>query len=232
MLEKEKEVLGLYLSGHPLEPYRIELKGFTTCPLDPERLRMIVGETKQERPKDGERFRAPQGAPVVLGGMITRLKTKISPKDNSTFAFAELEDFVGKVEVVLWSDVFEEVRNLVEIDSMVLIRGNLTFNEELAMFKLNAQKVLNLPDSRERLTRSVHVRLKTIGLLEPDVQRLHDVCSGYEGKCQLVLHLECQGSQEMTLVSEKLKVSPDSAFTEALGEIVGKENISLSAKSF
>jgi DNA polymerase-3 subunit alpha len=231
MLEKEKEVLGLYLSGHPLEPYRIELKGFTTCPLDPESLRMIVGETKQERPKDGERYRAPQGAPVVLGGMITRLKTKISPKDNKTFAFAELEDFVGKVEVVLWSDVFEEVRSMVEIDSMVLIRGNLTFNEELAMFKLNAQKVLSLPDSRERLTRSVHVRLKTIGLMEPGVRLLHDVCSGYEGKCQLVLHLECQGSQEMTLVSEKLKVSSESAFTVALEDIVGRENISLSAKS-
>lgn len=231
MLEKEKEVLGLYLSGHPLEPYRIELKGFTTCPLDPESLRMIVGETKQERPKDGERYRAPQGAPVVLGGMITRLKTKISPKDNKTFAFAELEDFVGKVEVVLWSDVFEEVRSMVEIDSMVLIRGNLTFNEELAMFKLNAQKVLSLPDSRERLARSVHVRLKTNGLLEPDVQLLHDVCSGYEGKCQLVLHLDCQGNQEMTLVSEKLRVSSEASFTESLAGLVGAENISLSAKS-
>ncbi|MEO7427519.1 MAG: DNA polymerase III subunit alpha [Fibrobacteria bacterium] len=86
MLEKEKEVLGLYLSGHPLEPYRIELNGFRTCPLDAESLRMVVGETKQERPKEGERFRGPQGAPVVLGGMITRLKTKLSAKDNKTFA--------------------------------------------------------------------------------------------------------------------------------------------------
>ena len=97
---------------------------------------------------------------------------------------------MGKVEVVLWSDVFEEVRHLVEIDSMVLIRGNLTFNAELAMFKLNAQKVINLQEARERLTRSVHVRLKTLGLLEPDVAKLHDVCNEYEGKCQLVLHLE------------------------------------------
>ena len=232
MLEKEKEVLGLYLSGHPLEPYRIELGGFRTCPLDPESLRMVVGETKQERPKDGERYRTPQGAPVVLGGMITRLKSKLSPKDNKTFAFAELEDFVGKVEVTLWSDVFEEVRNLVEVDSMVLIRGNLTFNEELGMFKLNAQKVINLQEARERLTRSVHVRLKTIGLLEPDVMAIHDVCSENSGKCQLVLHLECQGQQEMTLVSEKLRVSPDTAFTTSLADLVGADNISLSAKSY
>ncbi|MDB5102327.1 MAG: dnaE [Fibrobacteres bacterium] len=232
MLEKEKEVLGLFLSGHPLEPYRIELKGFTTCPLDPESLRMVVGETKQERPKDGERYRAPQGAPVVLGGMITRLKTKLSPKDNKTFAFAELEDFVGKVEVTLWSDVFEEVRNLVEIDSMVLIRGNLTFNEELAMFKLNAQKVINLNESRERLTRSVHVRMKTVGLQEPNVMLLHDLCSEYAGKCQLVLHLEHQGGEEMIMVSEKVRLTPDKDCTRSLEGIVGPGNVSLSAKSY
>ena len=232
MLEKEKEVLGLFLSGHPLEPYRAELQGFATCPLDPESLRMIVGEVKQEKPKEGERFRGPQGAPVVLGGMITRLKTKLSPKDNKTFAFAELEDFVGKVEVTLWSDVFEEVRHMVEIDSMVLIRGNLTFNAELAMFKLNAQKVINLQEARERLTRSVHVRLKTLGLLEPDVAHLHEVCSQNEGRCQLVLHLETQGQEEVTVVSEKLRVTPDAGFTGTLAELVGADNISLSAKSY
>ncbi len=232
MLEKEKEVLGLYLSGHPLEPYRIELKGFTTCPLDADRLRQCVGEVKQERPKEGERFRGPQGAPVVLGGMITRLKTKISAKDNRTFAFAELEDFVGKVEVTLWSDVFEEVRSMVEIDSMVLIRGNLTWNDEQAMFKLNAQKVINLQESREKLSRSVHVRLKTVGLLEPNVARLHDTCSEYEGNCQLVLHMEHQGEGEIAMVSEKLKLTPDQACTRSLAGLVGEENVWLSAKSY
>ena len=232
MLEKEKEVLGLFLSGHPLEPYRAELKGFATCALDPESLRMAVGEVKQERPKEGERFRAPQGAPVVLGGMITRLKTKLSPKDNKTFAFAELEDFVGKVEVTLWSDVFEEVRNLVELDSMVLIRGNLTFNAELAMFKLNAQKVISLQEARDRLTRSVHVRLKTLGLQEPNVMLLHDVCTEYVGKCQLVLHLEHQGGEEMAMVSEKLRITAEKACTHSLEGLLGAENVWLSAKSF
>jgi DNA polymerase-3 subunit alpha len=230
MLEKEKEVLGLFLSGHPLEPYRAELKGFATCPLDPDRLRQAVGEAKPEKPREGERFRGPQGAPVVLGGMITRLKTKLSPKDNKTFAFAELEDFVGKVEVTLWSDVFEEVRHLVEIDSMVLIRGNLTWNEELAMFKLNAQKVIALQEARERLTRSVHVRLKTLGLQREDVSQLHELCSGYEGNCQLVLHLEHQGG-EMALVSEKLKIAPEKACTSGIASMVGEDNVWLSAKT-
>src|SRR5690606_11130926 len=104
MLEKEKEVLGLYLSGHPLEPYRAVLEGFATAPLDPDQL---------------ERHR---GSNVILGGMITRLKQRISQKDNKAFAFADLEDLTGRVDVALWSEVFESVRNDVEVDSMVLIR--------------------------------------------------------------------------------------------------------------
>jgi DNA polymerase-3 subunit alpha len=155
MLEKEKEVLGLYLSGHPLEPYRVELEGFVTAPLDPERLRAIS-----------------PGAQVILGGMITRLKTRISQKDNRTFAFADLEDFTGKVEVVFWSEVFEEVRHLVETDSMALIRGELRWDEERATHKLTASKVLPLGEAREKLSRSVHVRLRTAGLQSGQLEQI------------------------------------------------------------
>jgi DNA polymerase-3 subunit alpha len=215
MLEKEKEVLGLYLSGHPLEPYRGELAGFVTTSLDPERLRGIA-----------------PGSNVVLGGMITKLKTRLGQKDNKTFAFADLQDFIGTVEIVFWSDVFEEVRNLVELDSMVLIRGTFQRNEEMNTFKLVASKVLPLAEAREKLTRSVHIKLKTLGLQEPNVARLHDLCSEYTGECQMVVHLECQGNREVSMVSEKLRVNPDKTFTGALVGLVGPDNIWLSAKTF
>jgi len=230
MLEKEKEVLGLYLSGHPLEPYRIELEGFTTCALDPDRLRALVAEARPEgRGKEGGR--PPPGPQVVLGGMITRLKTKLSPKDNKTFAFAELEDFLGKVEVTLWSDVFEEVRSEVELDAMVLIRGTLTYNEELDLFKLNAQKVLSLGEARDKLTRSVHVRLKTAGLLGEAAEELLRVCEAWEGGCQLVLHLDGGQRESLTVLSEKVKVASDRDFTEQLTGMLGTGNVWLSSKA-
>jgi len=214
MLEKEKEVLGLYLSGHPLEPYRSELAGFVSSTLDPERVRMLS-----------------PGANVVLGGMITKLKTRLSPKDNRTFAFAELQDFVGQIEIVLWSDTFEEVRHLVELDSMVLIRGTYQRNEEMNTSKLVASKVLPLAEAREKLTRSVHVKLKTVGLQEPNVERLHDLCLEYTGNCQLVLHLE-SAHGDVAMVSEKLRIAAEPACTASLAGLVGAGNIWLSAKTF
>ncbi len=215
MLEKEKEVLGLYLSGHPLEPYRAELEGFVTTALDFDRLKAI-----------------PSGTQVILGGMITRLKTRISPKDNRTFAFADMEDFTGKVEVVLWSEVFESVRHLVEIDSMVLIRGELKWDDERASNKLTASKVLPLAEAREKLAKSVHVKLRTTGLQPEDLERFQSVCEEFPGDCKLVFHLENSKDESVTVLSDRFPVRPDVRCFTKLTELAGPGNVRLSAKVY
>jgi DNA polymerase-3 subunit alpha len=214
MLEKEKEVLGLYLSGHPLEPYRAELEGFATSPLDPERLKLISSGTN-----------------VILGGMITRLKQRISPKDNRTFAFADLEDFTGKVDVALWSDVFEAVRHDVEVDSMVLIRGALSWDEERRVHKLTASKVLPLAGAREQLARSVHLRLRTAGLQPDQLEELQTLCEAYPGECRLVFHLETARPDPVDIVSDRYLISPGAECFDRLKRLAGPGNVWLSAKA-
>ncbi len=216
MLEKEKEVLGLYLSGHPLEPYRAELEGFASSALDPERLRMIAS-----------------GSNVILGGMITRLKQRISNKDNKTFAFADLEDFTGKVDVAIWTDVFEEVRHDVEVDSMVLIRGTLSWDEERRVHKLTASRVMPLAGARDQLARSVHMRLRTAGLQPEQLEELRAVCEANPGPCRLVFHLESEHAhrdEAVDVVSERYLVDPGAECFDRLRELAGTGNVWLSAK--
>jgi hypothetical protein len=74
--------------------------------------------------------------------------------------------------------------------------------------------------------------LKTKGLQEPNVTLLHDVCSEYVGNCQLVLHLEHQGGEDLAMVSEKLRVTPEKSCTTSLAGLVGADNVWLSAKTF
>ncbi len=216
MLEKEKEVLGLYLSGHPLEPYRAELEGFATSPLDPERLKMIAS-----------------GSNVILGGMITRLKQRISNKDNKTFAFADLEDFTGKVDVAIWTDVFEEVRHDVEVDSMVLIRGTLTWDEERRVHKLTASRVMPLAGARDQLARSVHMRLRTSGLQPEQLEALRAVCEANPGTCRLVFHLESERANRIDpvdVISDRYLIDPGPECFDRLRELAGAGNVWLSAK--
>jgi DNA polymerase-3 subunit alpha len=212
LLEKEKEVLGLYLSGHPLEPYRPELEGFATSSLDPDRL---------------ERHR---GANVILGGMITRLKQRISQKDNKAFAFADLEDFTGKVDVALWSDVFEDARRDVEVDSMVLIRGALSWDEERRVHKLTAAKVLPLAGARDLLAKSVHVRLRAAGLQPEQVEALRAACEDHPGQCQVVFHVETARPEPLGVVSDRYRVDPGRECFGRLADLAGPGNVWLSAK--
>jgi len=227
MLEKEKEVLGLYLSGHPLEPYRAELAGFARCPLDLESLKAI-----------------PAGSQVVLGGMITRLKQGIG-KDNRTYAFAQLEDFVGKVEVVLWADVYENVRNLVALDSMVLIRGVLDWDEERGKHKISSpkrdrnnpqkkgqeMKVMPLAEARTRLAKSVHMRLKTQGLQPGQLEHIQSLCESHPGNCRLIFHLDGAKEDSLAVLSEKYQVSPEAGFFDSAVLTAGAGNVWLSNKA-
>ena len=226
MLEKEKEVLGFYLSGHPLEPFRAELEGFATCPLDPEKLKAL-----------------PSGSQVVLGGMITRLKQGIG-KDNRTYAFAQLEDFVGKVEVVLWADVYESVRHLVALDSMVLIRGALEWDEERGKHKISSpkrdrnaprkgseMKVMPLSEARTRLTKSVHVRFKTGGLPREQLERMQSLCEMNPGHCRLVFHVQTTWPDPLAMLSEKYQVSPAAGFFDGARDVAGAGNVWLSARA-
>src|SRR5690606_2082712 len=216
MLEKEKEVLGLYLSGHPLEPYRAELEGFASSSLDPERLKMIAS-----------------GSNVILGGMITRLKQRISNKDNKTFAFADLEDFTGKVDVAIWTDVFEDVRHDVEVDSMVLIRGTLTWDDERRVHKLTASRVMPLAGAREQLARSVHMRLRTSGLQPEQLEELRAVCEANPGTCRLVFHLESERANRIDpvdVISDRYLIDPGPQCFDRLRDLAGAGNVWLSAK--
>ncbi len=214
MLQKEKEVLGLFLSGHPLEPLRPEMEAFATSTLDPSRLESIQTD-----------------ANVVFGGVITKIKTRISAKDNRTFAFAELEDFVGTVEVTFWSDTFEEVRHLVELDSMVLIRGKFQRDHERNRYKIIANKVLPLNEAREKLTKSIHLRLRTAGLQKENADNLFEICAANTGSCRLVIHMQNVKHPEVVILSDKTLVDSGKEFTDQVERLLGQGSVWLSSKS-
>jgi DNA polymerase-3 subunit alpha len=214
MLGKEKEVLGLYLSGHPLEPFRMELESFSSSPLDDNHLSQLQ-----------------PGSNVILGGSLSRLRTKISQKDGRAFAFGELEDFAGKIEITFWSDVYEECREYIEPDAMILIRGIFkTDPERPNSYKLNATKVLSIEESRYRLTKNIHVRLTTMGLQKETLQKIHELCSEFPGNTKLTLHMETEQLGPHQVSCQGVMVSPESEFTEALIQLAGRGNVWLSSK--
>ena len=138
LLAFEKEVLGIYVSGHPLEAYEEQWKKVitaTTGDFQPDE------ETGQTKVRDGSR--------AVIGGMITE-KTVKHTKTNQMMAFLTVEDLMGTVEVVVFPRDYEKNRECLEVDSKVFIRGRVAEEDERAN-KLICEKVIPFEQKKREL---------------------------------------------------------------------------------
>ena len=138
MLAFEKEVLGIYISGHPLEEYE-------------EKWRKAISATTMDFQPDGEDGRAKvhDGEKVIIGGMITD-KTVKHTKTNQMMAFVTVEDLLGTVEVVVFPRDFEGNRRFLDVDSKVFIRGRVSEEDEKAS-KLICEKVIPFEQTKKEL---------------------------------------------------------------------------------
>ena len=138
LLAFEKEVLGIYISGHPLEEYE-------------EKWRKAISATTADFQPDDEtgRTKVRDGAREIIGGMITE-KTVKHTKTNQMMAFVTVEDLLGTVEVVVFPRDYEKNRDYLETDSKVFIRGRVSEEDEKAS-KLICEKVIPFEQTKREL---------------------------------------------------------------------------------
>ncbi len=118
ILAMEKEVLGVYVSGHPLEEYAEKLKNM--CSVDTEMLSKVNEDGPSEL-RDGMR--------VIIGGMIQSRRTMITKK-NQMMAFVQVEDLYGIMEVIIFPRTYEKYSHMLKEDSIVIISGSIQFRED------------------------------------------------------------------------------------------------------
>ncbi len=209
LLAKEKSVLNFYVSGHPLDNYRDEIRGFSSLKLDAASL---------ENVKDG--------ATVTVGGTITTLRTHLQ-RDGRSMAFLGIEDFEGSIELLAFGDAYEKYRHLLAVDAMVLVKGTIMTEDERQP-KIRVEKVMALSETRPKLARSVHIRMRTRGLEEEFLKEVFGECRKAEGPCTLVIHLVTQEENEFRVRSKKLRVGFARDVLEKLRERLGRTNVWLS----
>ncbi len=129
LLAMEKEMLGLYVSGHPLSDYS-------------DRIAQISSVTTEELTHAEENPEIKDGMSVILAGIVTGKKTMMT-KSNKMMAFIQLEDLFGSVEVVVFPTVFESSMAQIKEDNVIVVHGKLNFKEEEAP-KILADKILPL----------------------------------------------------------------------------------------
>jgi DNA polymerase-3 subunit alpha len=203
ILSKEKEMLGFYVSGHPLTRYEEELKTFST------RNTQTIEEAK-----DGEE--------LYIGGIITNVKTSVDRKKKQ-MGFATLEDFLGTVEVVIFSDCYEQNRRLIRADSMILVKGRAS-TKEGEKVKVVASDIIGLSKVYQKLTPFLHVLLVSSGESQDIVSELKEVLSAHPGKSPVVLHVRSD-HEELRMRLKKTDVEVSGELLDKLKCLCGEKNV-------
>ncbi|MDZ7831703.1 MAG: DNA polymerase III subunit alpha [Desulfobacterales bacterium] len=168
-LELEKEAIGFYITGHPLDEYQDLIEKFAST---------NAIALKEDGVVDGKMIR--------IGGIIRSLKT-ITTKRGENMAFVYLEDMKGAVEVTVFPSVYQAVRDILAEDAPVFVQGQVQKNEQAV--KLLADTLIPIEKAEETWAASVHLTVDTGICEEKTLTRLYEVLNKYPGQCKGYLHL-------------------------------------------
>jgi DNA polymerase-3 subunit alpha len=205
-LKAEHEVLGFYISAHPLDKFEADLRRFTTAACE-----QLVERGDQST--------------VTLGGVIQRLQLKNSRKGDRYAAFT-LEDKTGTVDVIAWPETYKKFEAVFTTDEPVCVTGTLEVNEERC--QIIADEIVLLIAHRERATQEVHLALVADRVSQELIARLKDTLAQHRGDCPAYLHLLLPNSTETIIALPRdLRVAPTEGMIEAVEQICGRGVASL-----
>lgn len=213
LLAFEKETLGIYLSGHPLQEYEAMLAANVTR-LSSDFLPPEEDEMEEGKVNDGEA--------AVIGGMITGI-TRKTTRSNSLMAFVTVEDLLGTVEVIVFPRDFEKYKQEIYEDNKVLIRGRVGVEEERAA-RLICSEIIPFAS----VPREVWVRFPDKEAFLQQEQMLYHILDAFDGKDETVVY--CVAEKAIKRLPKSHATSACRALEKQLLEAFGKESVKVVEK--
>jgi len=217
-LQEEKESLGLYLSGHPIEEYLPEIAKITK--------NRIVNLR-------------PNNSPQVLIGLVHDMRV-IKSKRGDNIAILTLDDQSGRIEVSLFGEVYESVREVLTKDEIILVEGAVSQNEYAGdgSYQVRAKSIMSFQDAREAYLRHITLNLQQESLCASALQELEQILVDYisspqaapnaEKVCKVVVNYAREGVQGKIAFGKTWQVKPDDELLHRLKQHYGEQGVSLS----
>jgi DNA polymerase-3 subunit alpha len=220
LLAQEKEALGLYLSGHPLDRYADDLRLFGAKTVGDLVLSELAPST------DGAPGRL-QIDDVHVGGIISSYRPLKTKKGDRMAAFV-LEDAQGSLEVVVFPEAFARYSEFVENGNLVVVRGKFERDEESA--RMQANELFRLDSLRERLSKSVRIRMNGDCTREK-LEQLWDLLAANRGDRPVAIELEVvRGGRKLRVsadVQSEIRVRPSPQLLSAVEQLCGAGSVTL-----
>lgn len=206
LLAYEKEVLGFYITGHPLARFAEEMKNYVSHSID--KLQELGTESQ-----------------VSIGGIIGSLEKK-KTKKGQLMAIFRLEDLTGMVEVIVFPEAYENgIGKYLHRDELFIVKGKLNWREEKA--RIVASEVIPFSRAREHFIHQMTLKLSTAGLEEDTLKKLKDLFEKNRGNCQVNFSLSAPRNKPMK-ISSKIQVKLSDELLEEVERLLGRDSIQLS----
>ncbi|MBN1404929.1 MAG: DNA polymerase III subunit alpha [Candidatus Omnitrophica bacterium] len=205
LLAFEKELLGFYITGHPLAVYEKTLKMLS------KHNSASLGELT-----DGEE--------VSLGGIITKARFTFTKKTGEKMAIIILEDLKGSVETLVFPRAFKLSGKFVVEDAIIFVKGTLNLREDTP--KIIVEEILPIDDAKKKYVHAVSVELRTSGLEKKTLQDLNEILKKYKGTTPVYLNFITQDKRKFQISTGKdITVVPTDDLIEEIEKLLGQGTV-------
>ena len=204
-LAAEKEILGFFITGHPLEKYKDKLQDLNALSTQD------LGAMKSSTGKDEN---------ITTAGIITNIRV-LKSKRGDFYAQGSLEDMSGSVDMLVFPEAYRKLQEKVKWEIPVLIRCGVRI-EEGANPKLTVNEIYSLEDYKVPLPRSLRIRVPVQTSQEATVDALHTLFTERKGEAKVLFDVEREGDFMVVMEAEGYNVLPDRSFIARVEELCGR----------
>ena len=216
LLAMEKEMTGLYLSGHPLDEYAKSLKIITSTTIQ----KIYDCQEAHNEGIDDEEYSIHDEDKVVVGGIITEVNQKVT-RNNQIMAFIKIEDLSAVIEVIVFPKTLDRVRNLIATDALVVIKGRVSMKEDEAV-KIICETVEPL----EKVNSSkVYVRVDNLDMARASKPKLMEIATEYAGDTPL--YVFTANDRKNYRMPRNMWVNLSSDVFAELEKVFGEDNVKI-----
>ena len=202
LLAHEKELLGFYVTGHPLTP-------------------LVPLLEKYSLTNTAKLAELPNRSLTRIGGMIAAVTHGTSKKSGKPYSMVTLEDLEGSVQLLVMND-YDKFRPLLEANKAILVIGEVSTGEDKP--KIFPQEIMPLTDAPKKYTKQVHLRLHSAHLQPEDLMKIQELAATHAGKCPLFLcFMRPEGGTIFVGTHERFGVAPSLELEHAVNKLFGEE---------
>ncbi|WP_166359976.1 DNA polymerase III subunit alpha [Pseudomonas akapageensis] len=204
-LRGEKETLGLYLTGHPIDEYEGEIRRFA---------RQRIIDLKPARDTQ------------TVAGMIIALRV-MKNKKGDKMGFITLDDRSARIEASLFADAFHSAQSLLQTDAMVVVEGEVSNDDFSGGLRLRVKRVMSMEDARTNLAESLRLKVHTEALKGDRLSWLGELFKRHRGACPITMEYTGPDAKALLQFGEGWRIDPADSLIQALRDQFGRENVFL-----